>query len=371
MPTHSERQRATRTDNEVVHLEWMTKPRRGEAVRQYRDRVVATSRETVLDQGDHERGIPNLLEARWWSDRTTTNRPTKVGHRPVLASELQHRAGRGEPHRRRPVEFVSPVVASEQRGHGIDNLPEPEVGRLTETHDLSEPNEELRRVVVGVRRAIEEERAPRVGGRSSQSMSLSAGWKLNPAESGDLGSPTGRNTIAIGKGGEVDRCRTASMGERHLQTGTMSEGEHRRVPLDGDALRQTDRGHPSAHQITSIEDDGHRRPRLVVERHHGQASPIGNAANRLHDVSAGYPQAREGDWGAVEEFLPNGRIGFGVVPPILGRDEPAKSPRTIERSDRSAGRHLGAPPPSDHSGDDHPDSQARSTADRTGCFGCS
>lgn len=113
MPTHSERQRATRTDNEVVHLEWMTKPRRGEAVRQYRDRVVATSRETVLEQGDHERGVPNLLEARWWSDQTTTNRPTKVGHRPVLASELQHRAGRGEPHRRRPVEFVSPIVASE------------------------------------------------------------------------------------------------------------------------------------------------------------------------------------------------------------------------------------------------------------------
>jgi hypothetical protein len=59
------------------------------------------------------------------------------------------------------------------------------------------------------------------------------------------------------------------------------------------------------------------------------------------------------------------------VPPILGRDEPAKSPRAIERSDRSAGRHLSAPPPSDHSGDYHPDSQARSTADRTGRFGCS
>lgn len=54
------------------------------------------------------------------------------------------------------------------------------------------------------------------------------------------------------------------------------------------------------------------------------------------------------------------------MPAVLGGHEPVEASRAVERPDRAAGRHLGAPTPPDDSGDDHPDSQARSPADDTG-----
>ncbi len=46
------------------------------------------------------------------------------------------------------------------------------------------------------------------------------------------------------------------MGDRDLETGTMSERGTPLVPLDGDALRQANRRHPRANEITTVEDNG-------------------------------------------------------------------------------------------------------------------
>lgn len=371
MPANGERQRSGGTKGQVVHLERMTEPCRGESMRQQLDRVISASRQAILDEGDDEWRALHLLDGRRWPDQTLTDRAMKIGEGALLPGEFEHRAGGVEAHRRGPLEFSSPIAAAKQHRDGVDDLSKPGVDWFAESRDLAEPDEELRWVVLGVGRSVEEERAARVGGGSGQPVTLTARWQLDPSECGDLRSPAGRDAVTIGKRGEVDRHRPRSVGDRDLESGAMSEREHRWFPLDGDALRQANRRHPRANEITTVEDNGDGRPRLVIERDHRVTSPVGHAANGLHDVSPGHTESRQGDRGAVEELLADRRVGFGVVPSVLGRDEPSETPRAVEWADRSARRHLGTPAPPDHTGDDHPDSQARSIADRTGGSTCS
>ena len=92
MPANGERQRSGGTKEQVVHLERMTEPCRGESVRQQLDRVISASRQAILNQGDDEWRAVYLLDGRRWPDHTGADRPMEVGEGTLLPGEFEHRA---------------------------------------------------------------------------------------------------------------------------------------------------------------------------------------------------------------------------------------------------------------------------------------
>ncbi len=176
-------------------------------MRQQLDRVISASRQAILDEGDDEWRALHLLDGRRWPDQTLTDRPMKISAGALLPGEFEHRAARRRGPSPRTTRVLLPHRRREATSRRRRRPSKPGVDWFAESRDLAEPDEELRWVVLGVGRSVEEERAARVGGGSGQPMTLSARWQLDPSECGDLRSPAGRDAVAIGKRGEVDRHR--------------------------------------------------------------------------------------------------------------------------------------------------------------------